>query len=51
MLPERLDAVVERFVQALKVQLLWTRDWESLDEVREAVREWWSESATERRME
>ena len=24
----------------LKVELLWTRDWESLDEVREAVREW-----------
>ena len=34
------NAVVERFIQTLKVELLWTRDWESLDEVREAVREW-----------
>jgi transposase InsO family protein len=34
------NAVAERFIQTLKVELLWTRDWESLDEVRQAVREW-----------
>jgi transposase InsO family protein len=34
------NAVVERFIETLKVELVWTRDWESLDELREAVREW-----------
>ena len=34
------NAVAERFIETLKVELLWTRDWESLDELREAVRDW-----------
>jgi len=34
------NAVAERFIETLKVELLWTRDWESLDELRQAVREW-----------
>jgi len=34
------NAVAERFIETLKVELLWTRDWESIDELREAVREW-----------
>jgi putative transposase len=34
------NAVAERFIQALKVELVWTRDWESLEELREAVTEW-----------
>jgi putative transposase len=34
------NAVAERFIETLKVELIWTRDWESLDELREAVRAW-----------
>jgi putative transposase len=34
------NAVAERFIQTLKVELVWTRDWESLEELREAVTEW-----------
>jgi putative transposase len=34
------NAVAERFIQTLKIELLWTRDWESMDELREAVSEW-----------
>jgi hypothetical protein len=34
------NAVVERCIEMLEVKLLWTRDWETLDELREAVREW-----------
>jgi putative transposase len=34
------NAVAERFIETLKVELLWTRDWESIDELRAAVREW-----------
>jgi putative transposase len=34
------NAVAERFIETLKVELIWTRDWESLEELREAVREW-----------
>ncbi len=34
------NAVAERFIQTLKVELLWTRDWESLEELRQAVKEW-----------
>jgi len=34
------NAVAERVIQTLKVELLWTRDWESLEEVEQAVREW-----------
>lgn len=34
------NAVAERFILTLKTDLLWTRDWESLDELRQAVHEW-----------
>jgi len=33
-------AVAERFIQTLKVELIWTRDWTGLDELREAVTRW-----------
>ena len=34
------NAVVERFIQTLKVELLWTRDWESIEELRSAIEAW-----------
>ncbi len=34
------NAVAERLIQTLKVELLWTRDWKSVAELREAVTEW-----------
>jgi putative transposase len=34
------NAVAERLIQTLKVELLWTRDWESLDELHGAIAEW-----------
>jgi hypothetical protein len=34
------NAVAERFIQTLKVELIWTRDWKSLEELRQAVTEW-----------
>lgn len=34
------NAVAERLIQTVKVELLWTRDWVSAHEVREAVRTW-----------
>jgi putative transposase len=34
------NAVAERFIQTLKVELIWTRDWESIEELREAVDQW-----------
>ena len=34
------NAVAERVIQTLKVELIWTRDWQSLAELREAVRQW-----------
>lgn len=34
------NAVAERVIQTLKVELLWTRDFESIDELRAAVAEW-----------
>ena len=34
------NAVVERFIQTLKVELLWTRDWESIEELRSSIAEW-----------
>jgi putative transposase len=34
------NAVAERFILTLKTDLLWTRDWETLDEVRQAVASW-----------
>jgi putative transposase len=34
------NAVAERFIQTLKVELIWLRDWDSLEEVQEAVQTW-----------
>jgi transposase InsO family protein len=34
------NAVAERLIQTLKIELLWTRDWLSAREVREAIRDW-----------
>lgn len=42
------NAVAERFIQTLKVELLWTRDWESLEELRAAVLAWLREYNFER---
>jgi putative transposase len=32
--------VAERVIQTLKVELLWTRDWESIAELEQAISEW-----------
>jgi putative transposase len=34
------NAVAERFIQTLKVELIWTRDWVGIAELREAVAQW-----------
>lgn len=34
------NAVAERVIQTLKVELLWTRDWESIAELEQAIAEW-----------
>jgi putative transposase len=34
------NAVAERFIQTLKIELLWTRDWLSLAELQAAIDEW-----------
>lgn len=34
------NAVAERFIQTLKIELIWTRDWESIAELRAAINEW-----------
>ena len=34
------NAVAERFIQTLKVELIWTRDWESIAELRAALEAW-----------
>lgn len=34
------NAVAERFIQTLKVELIWTRDWRSAEELREAIEQW-----------
>jgi len=34
------DAVAERFIQTLDLELIWARDWESIEELREAVEQW-----------
>jgi len=34
------NAVAERLIQTIKVELLWTRDWKTADEVREAIEVW-----------
>jgi len=42
------NAVAERFIQTLKVERRSTRDWESLEELREAIAEWVVRYNTER---
>ena len=34
------NAVAERVIQTLKVELIWTRDWASAAELREAIEDW-----------
>jgi putative transposase len=34
------NAVAERFVLTMKSELIWTRDWDSADELREALAHW-----------
>lgn len=34
------NSVVERFILTLKTELIWTRDWNSRDELEAAVRDW-----------
>lgn len=34
------NAVAERLIQTLKVELIWLRDWESLEELQEALQQW-----------
>lgn len=37
------NAVVERLIQTLKVELIWTRDWETIAELRQAINLWLQE--------
>ena len=34
------NAVAERVIQTMKIELIWTRDWESIAELREAIAQW-----------
>lgn len=34
------NAVAERLIQTLKVELIWTRDWKNAQELEAAIREW-----------
>ncbi len=34
------NAVAERFIQTLKIELVWTRDWTSLEELQAAIDTW-----------
>ena len=42
------NAVAERFILTMKLELIWTRDWESLEELQEALRVWVAVYNTER---
>lgn len=42
------NAVVERFILTLKQKLIWAQDWESIDELRVAIRQWTREYNHER---
>jgi transposase InsO family protein len=42
------NAVAERLIQTLKVELIWLRDWESLEELQEALEAWRRDYNTER---
>ena len=34
------NAVAERFIETLKLELIWTRDWESIEELHAAIASW-----------
>ena len=34
------NAIAERFIQTLKIELVWTRDWTSLEELQAAINTW-----------
>jgi hypothetical protein len=40
------NAVAERLIQTLKVELIWIRDWETIGELREAISGSWSRVVT-----
>lgn len=42
------NAVAERFIETLKVELIWTRDWETIEELRDAILAWLEEYNHER---
>lgn len=37
------NAIAERFIQTLKIELVWTRDWTSLEELQAAINTWLDE--------
>lgn len=34
------NAVAERFIQTMKIEVIWTQDWESADQLRDALKAW-----------
>ena len=44
------NAVAERIIQTMKIELLWTRDWEGIDELRTAIKRWRTSTTTIDRM-
>ncbi len=42
------NAVAERLIQTLKIELVWLRDWESLEELQEALEAWRQDYNAER---
>lgn len=42
------NAVAERFILTMKSELIWTRDWESADELRAALAAWFEVYHNER---
>jgi putative transposase len=38
--PPTGNAVAERFIQTLKLELIWLRDWEDIEELRVAIELW-----------
>ena len=42
------NAVAERVIQTLKIELIWTRDWDSIEELRNAIQAWMQAYNSER---
>lgn len=42
------NAVAERFIQTMKIEVIWTQDWESADQLRAALEAWLTKYDTER---